>query len=118
MENAVAGGVESVTWCAKWLRRFQRKGVCAHARGKQICLKHGISISICLSKRIPEEILSLEMVGRECVFVTKELKEMEPNHLFCHITGTLQVVTSVLVFTFSSAISGFVDDISTRPTQN
>mmetsp|Transcript_54120 Transcript_54120/g.114984 ORF Transcript_54120/g.114984 Transcript_54120/m.114984 type:complete len:337 (+) Transcript_54120:163-1173(+) len=46
-----------------------------------ICSKHGISFSICIAKCVPVENLSLEKVARECVFVTKDLKDMAPNNL-------------------------------------
>ena len=53
-------------------------GVCGC--GGRLCSKHGISLSVYLSKCVPVENVSLEKVAWECVFVTKELKEMLPNH--------------------------------------
>ena len=49
--------------------------------GGRLCSKHGISFSTCLSKCVPVKNLSLSRVAQECVFVTMELHEMEPNHL-------------------------------------
>ena len=48
--------------------------------GGRLCSKHGIYFSLCLSKCVPVENVSLAKVARECVFVTKDPKEMLPNH--------------------------------------
>ena len=48
--------------------------------GERLCSKHGIYFSVCLSKCVPVENMSLAKVAWECLFVTKEPKEMLPNH--------------------------------------
>ena len=46
----------------------------------KLCSSHGISFSTCLSKCIPIEGISLARVAKECVFVTKELKDMNSSN--------------------------------------
>ena len=71
MQRGVEGGLGKATG-------VDSAGVCGC--GGRLCSKHGISLSVYLSKCVPVENVSLEKVAWECVFVTKELKEMLPNH--------------------------------------
>ena len=64
---------------AKGVSREEGADAC-DCRG-QLCSKHGVSFAVCVSKCVPVEKLSLTRVARECVFVDRELKNMEPNHL-------------------------------------
>ncbi|KAL7547980.1 hypothetical protein ACHAWF_017086 [Thalassiosira exigua] len=43
----------------------------------ELCSVHGIDFAVCLTKAVPIENVSLPKVARECVFVTKELKDMD-----------------------------------------
>lgn len=45
-----------------------------------ICSKHDIEFVVCLTKCIPLDSISLERIARECVFVDRELKDMENRH--------------------------------------
>ena len=72
VQRGVEGGLGKATG-------VDSAGVCG-SRGR-LCSKHGISFSICLSNFVPVENMSLAKVSRECVFVTKELKDMTLNNL-------------------------------------
>jgi len=44
--------------------------------GGKLCSKYGLNFIVCLTECIPVESISLELVIRDCVFVTKTLEEM------------------------------------------
>ena len=45
-----------------------------------LCSKHDIDFAVCLATCIPLADISLERIARECVFVDRELKDMENRH--------------------------------------
>lgn len=49
---------------------------CNNTCSGQLCSKHGLNFSVCLAKCVPIEGISLARVAKECVFVTKEFKDM------------------------------------------
>ena len=50
--------------------------VCSTKCSGSKCSKHGISFSVCLAKCVPIHGVSLSRIAKECVFVTRQLKDM------------------------------------------
>ncbi len=45
-----------------------------------LCTKCGVSFNVCLTELIPPSSISLELVARDCVFVTMEVDDMPDNY--------------------------------------
>ena len=45
----------------------------------ELCSKEGVEFVVCITKCIRPESISLPMVARDCVFATREVRDMSPN---------------------------------------